>query len=109
MLSKKLEEALNAQINAEFWSAYLYLSMSAYFEAEGKSGFANWFKVQFKEEQAHAEIFMNFVHDRGGRVILKPIDAVETNWASPLDVFKSTLEHERKVTCLLYTSDAADE
>lgn len=101
MLSKKLEEALNAQINAEFWSAYLYLSMSAYFEAEGKSGFANWFKVQFKEEQAHAEIFMNFVHNRGGRVILKPIDAVETNWASPLDVFKSTLEHERKVTSLI--------
>ena len=61
MLSKKMEKALNAQINAEFWSAYLYLSMSAYFEAEGKSGFANWFKVQFKEEQAHAEIFMNFV------------------------------------------------
>ena len=48
MLNKKVEEALNAQINAEFWSAYLYLSMSAYFEAEGKSGFANWFKVQFK-------------------------------------------------------------
>ena len=47
MLNKKVEEALNAQINAEFWSAYLYLSMSAYFEAEGKSGFANWFKVQF--------------------------------------------------------------
>ena len=65
MLNKKVEEALNAQINAEFWSAYLYLSMSAYFEAEGKSGFANWFKVQFKEEQAHAEIFMNFIQSRG--------------------------------------------
>ena len=98
MLNKKVEEALNAQINAEFWSAYLYLSMSAYFEAEGKSGFANWFRVQFKEEQAHAEIFMNFIQSRGGRVILKAIDKVPTSWESPLDVFKETLKHEQKVT-----------
>ncbi|MDR0823562.1 MAG: ferritin, partial [Prevotella sp.] len=54
MLSKKLESALNAQINAEFWSAYLYLSMAAYFAADGKPGFANWFEIQFKEEQDHA-------------------------------------------------------
>lgn len=101
MLNKRIEEALNAQINAEFWSAYLYLSMSAYFEAEGKSGFANWFKVQFKEEQAHAEIFMNFVQSRGGRVILRPVEAVPTEWKCPLDVFKSTLEHEQKVTALI--------
>ena len=101
MLNKKVEEALNAQINAEFWSAYLYLSMSAYFEAEGKSGFANWFKVQFKEEQAHAEIFMNFIQSRGGRVILKAIDEVPTSWESPLDVFKETLKHEQKVTSLI--------
>lgn len=101
MLNKKVEEALNAQINAEFWSAYLYLSMSAYFEAEGKSGFANWFRVQFKEEQAHAEIFMNFIQSRGGRVILKAIDEVPTSWESPLDVFKETLKHEQKVTSLI--------
>lgn len=101
MLNKKVEEALNAQINAEFWSAYLYLSMSVYFEAEGKSGFANWFKVQFKEEQAHAEIFMNFIQSRGGRVILKAIDEVPTSWESPLDVFKETLKHEQKVTSLI--------
>lgn len=101
MLNKKVEEALNAQINAEFWSAYLYLSMSAYFEAEGKSGFANWFKVQFKEEQAHAEIFMNFIQSRGCRVILKAIDEVPISWESPLDVFKETLKHEQKVTSLI--------
>lgn len=101
MISKNLEEALNAQINAEFWSAYLYLSMSAYFEAEGKSGFANWFKVQFKEEQAHAEILMNYVQDRGGRVCLRPIDAVPTEWNDALDVFQATLAHEQKVTALL--------
>lgn len=101
MLSKTIEDALNAQVNAELWSAYLYLSMAHNFEADGKSGIANWFKVQFQEEQAHAEIFMNYINSRGGRVWLKPIDAVETEWATPLDAFKATLEHERKVTALI--------
>ena len=75
--------------------------MAHNFEADGKSGIANWFKVQFKEEQAHAEIFMNYINQRGGRVWLKPIDAVETEWATPLDAFKATLEHERKVTAMI--------
>jgi ferritin len=101
MINKKIEEAINAQINAEFWSAYLYLSMAMKFEAEGRAGIANWFKIQFKEEQAHAEIFMNYVNSRGGRVVLKPVDAVPTDWASPLDAFKATLEHEGKVTALI--------
>ncbi len=101
MINKRIEEALNAQINAEFWSGYLYLSMSAFFEAEGKSGFANWFKVQFKEEQAHAEIFMNFLQSRGGRVCLTAIDPVPTTWESPLEVFKATLAHEQKVTSMI--------
>lgn len=101
MLSKTIEDAINAQVNAELWSAYLYLSMAHNFEADGKSGIANWFKVQFKEEQAHAEIFMNYINQRGGRVWLKPIDAVETEWATPLDAFKATLEHERKVTAMI--------
>ena len=109
MLSKNVEEALNAQINAEFWSAYLYLSMAAYFVAEGKSGFANWFKVQFKEEQAHAEIFMNYLNSRGGRINLRPIDAVPTTWNSPLDVFKETLAHEQKVTALINNLYAISE
>ena len=73
MLNNKIVDALNAQINAELWSAYLYLSMGMQFEANGHAGFANWFKIQFKEEQAHAEIFMNYVNSRGGRVVLKPI------------------------------------
>lgn len=101
MLSKTIEDAINAQINAELWSAYLYLSMATNFEAQGRNGIANWFKIQFKEEQAHAEIFMNYVNARGGRVILKPIDAVETEWATPLDAFKATLAHEQKVTALI--------
>lgn len=101
MLNPKIEKALNAQINAEFWSANLYLSMATKFENEGFAGIANWFKIQFKEEQAHAEIFMNYVASRGGRVLLGAIDAVPTEWASPLDAFEATLAHEEKVTALI--------
>lgn len=101
MLNNKVQDALNAQINAEYWSAYLYLSMGVHFEAEGLSGVANWFKIQFQEEQAHATIFMNYINQRGGRVVLKAIDAVPTSWESPLDAFKATLEHEQKVTSLI--------
>ncbi len=98
MLNNKIQDALNDQINAEFYSAYLYLSMSAHFEAAGLPGVANWFKIQFKEEQDHATIFMNYVQQRGGRVILKAIDAVPTEWAGAADAFRATLEHEQKVT-----------
>lgn len=101
MLNNKVQDALNEQINAEFWSAYLYLSMAQHFEAEGMPGVANWFKIQFQEEQAHATIFMNYINQRGGRVTLKAIDAVPTSWESPLEAFKATLEHEQKVTALI--------
>ena len=101
MISSKLQDAINAQINAELWSAYLYLSMAMYFEAEGHEGFANWFKIQFKEEQAHAEIFMNYLNSRGGRVVLAPIAEVPTEWDGPLAVFENTLAHEQKVTSLI--------
>ena len=101
MISKKLEEAINAQINAELWSAYLYLSMSAYCQEAGFPGIANWFAVQFKEEQDHAMIFFNYLQSRGGRVLLQPIEAVETEWSSPLAAFEHTLQHEQKVTSLI--------
>lgn len=101
MISPKIQDAINAQINAEFWSAYLYLSMSMKFQADGLSGVANWFKIQFEEEQAHAQIFINYLNQRGGRVILKAIDEVPTEWANPLEAFKATLEHEIKVTGLI--------
>ncbi len=101
MISPKLQDAINAQINAEYWSAYLYLSMAMHFEAEGQSGVANWFRIQFKEEQAHAEIFINYLNSRGGRVMLQAIDAVPTEWASALDAFEATLAHEEKVTALI--------
>ena len=71
MLSEKVEKALNAQINAEFWSAYLYLSMSADAMQKGYKGIANWFSIQFQEEQAHAQIFVNYVLSRGGKVTLR--------------------------------------
>lgn len=101
MLSQKLHDALNAQINAELWSAYLYLSMSMDAETKGYKGVANWFYIQFKEEQDHARIFMNYLNSRDAKVDLKPIDEVPTTWNSVLDMFNQTLEHERKVTALI--------
>lgn len=101
MLNKRVEDALNAQINAELWSAYLYLSMAAYCHKEGWGGMANWFEIQFKEEQDHAKIMYNYIVQRGGRVELKAIDAVPLEWKSALDVFESTLAHEQKVTALI--------
>lgn len=101
MLSKKLEDALNEQINAELWSGYLYLAMAMNFEAEGRAGLANWFRIQFKEEQDHAEIFINYVNQRGGRVILKPIAEVPEKWECPVCAFRDTLAHEQKVTAMI--------
>ncbi|MCX4330966.1 MAG: ferritin [Muribaculaceae bacterium] len=102
MLSQKIQDALNEQINAELWSAYLYLSMGMYCEEKGLPGVANWFRIQFKEEQAHAEIFMNYILRRGGRVLLKAIDAVPVDgWETPTDIFRATLEHEQKVTAMI--------
>ena len=101
MLNKKLKEALNAQINAEFWSAYLYLSMSSDMSDKGMAGVANWFAIQFKEEQDHAMKFFNYVISRGGKVTLKPIEKVDTEWKSPLAAFEQTLQHEEKVTSLI--------
>ena len=101
MLSQKLHEAMNAQVNAELWSAYLYLAMSLDAETKGYKGVANWFYVQFQEEQAHARIFMNYLNSRDAKVELKPIEAVPTSWNTVLDMFKQTLEHEKKVTSLI--------
>jgi ferritin len=102
MLSKKMEDALNAQVNAEFWSAYLYLSMSAHFAGKGLPGFAHWFKHQFKEEQEHATKFMDYILSRGGTVALQPIEKVTQSWDSPLTAFEDTLAHEKVVTSLIY-------
>ncbi|HAU36701.1 MAG TPA: ferritin [Phycisphaerales bacterium] len=98
MLSKKMEAALNDQINAEAGSAYLYWSMAAYFHANNLSGFANWMTVQAKEEMVHADKFYQFIVDRGGTVQLKAIKAPEVEWASPLAAFKAAYKHEQYIT-----------
>ena len=101
MLNPRIQDALNEQINAELYSAYLYLSMAHYFEAEGLPGFSNWFKIQFKEEQDHARIFMNYLNSRDVKVVLKPIAEVPASWPGVIDMFRQTLEHERKVTAMI--------
>lgn len=101
MVSEKLEKAINKQINAELWSAYLYLSMSAHFSNKGLPGFANWFLTQFHEEQDHALKFMNYLISKGNKVELAPIEKVDTSWESPLKAFEDTLKHERVVTSLI--------
>lgn len=102
MLSKKFHDALNEQVNAEMWSAYLYLSISLDAESKGLKGIANWFFIQFKEEQDHARIFMNYMNSCDAAVTLKPIAEVKTSWASPLEMFEDTLEHEKKVTSMIH-------
>ena len=101
MMSRELFKAINNQINAELWSAYLYLSMSMDCEAKGYKGIANWFYVQFQEEQDHARIFMNYLNSRDEKVVLLPIAEVQTDWDSVLDMYKDTLTHEKKVTAMI--------
>lgn len=101
MLSEKLQQAINAQINAEIWSAYLYLSMSLDAETKGLKGVANWFYVQWKEELDHARIFMNYLNQRDCKVELLPIEGVPTTWNSAMEMFTETLKHEKKVTSLI--------
>ncbi len=101
MISTKMQKALNGQLNAELYSAYLYLSMAAYFESTNLSGMANWMRVQTQEEQFHAMKLFNYILERGGKVTLDVIEAPPTEWDSPLSVFKSGLEHEQKVTGLI--------
>ena len=100
-LSATLQESFNDQINAELASAYLYLSMAAYFEDADLTGFAHWMRMQNTEETAHAMRFFDYVHDRGGRATLKAIAQPPADFRSPLDVMERTLEHERKVTALI--------
>jgi ferritin len=101
MISKKMEKALNEQVNAELYSAYLYLSMEAYFKSLNLNGFANWMRVQTQEEVAHGMKIYGFIDERGGRITLKAIEGPQTKWDSPLVVFKDIYKHEQKVTSLI--------
>ena len=98
MISQKIQKALNEQLNAEFYSSYFYLSMSAYFESKDLQGFAQWFRLQADEEYAHAMKIFDYVYQIGGEVKLKKIDGPKTNWKTFLEVFQDTFEHEQKVT-----------
>ena len=97
-LTIKMEEALNEQLAAEFSSAYLYLSMSGYFETANLPGMSHWMYQQFQEEQNHKMKFFRYIYDRGGKVILKSIDAPKSEWNSALNVFEESLEHEQGVS-----------
>ena len=98
MYSDKMHQALNDQIHHELESAYIYLSMSAYFEAGNFPGFAHWMKMQFEEEMEHAFRFYDFIHSRGGQVKLLAISEPPVDYESPLAAFENALAHEQKIT-----------
>lgn len=98
MIKQTLQDAINSQINKEFFSEYYYLSMAAYFESEDLPGFANFFKVQVEEERFHAMKFFDYLNERGGKVNLTGIDSPKTDFESPLQVFELAYKHEQYVT-----------
>jgi ferritin len=102
MLTHAMQKAINEQIRDELYSAYLYLSMAAYFESNSLPGFASWMRAQSQEEVEHAMKFFDFVNERGGRVKLQAIQQPIVEFESPLAVFEATYEHEQKVTALIH-------
>jgi len=98
MISEKMQDAINEQINAELYSAYLYMSMSAYYQSLNLPGFANWMRVQVQEEMVHAVKFYDFINGRGGRVQLPAIAGPPTDWATPATPFEEAYQHEIGVT-----------
>src|SRR4030042_1258936 len=103
MIGKAMQNAMNEQINKEFYSSYLYLSMAAYFEDKNLPGFANWMYIQADEERGHGMKLFQHLLERGGKVELKPIAGPETSWNTSLDVFKQVQEHEASVTASINT------
>lgn len=97
-MNKAVSDALNDQIAAEIYSAYLYLSMATYCESVNLPGFAHWLRVQFEEELSHAMKIREFVEDRGGRVILQAIDRPPADFKSPVELFSEVLAHEQKIS-----------
>ena len=98
VISEKIQNILNEQINKEFYSAYLYLAMSAHFDEMGLKGFADWTKVQAREEVDHGMILFDYIIDRQGRVSLRQIEMPEENFGNPLEVFEKIYAHEKYVT-----------
>ncbi len=98
MLSKKMQNAINGQINNEMYSAYLYMAMSAHAANEGLKGFSKWFMVQYHEEMVHAMKFYEFIQSRGGSVELQAIKQPPSSWKSAMQMFKDTYTHEQFIT-----------
>ena len=102
MISKKMQEAINAQINAEMWSAYLYLAMSMDANDKGLKGVAHGYRKQYDEEMEHAFRFVHYLEEQLARVELKPIAKFKTSWKNMAEMFNETLEHEKVVTGLIH-------
>jgi ferritin len=98
MLHEKMLKELNQQIQEETYSAYIYLAMAAWLEENGYKGMATWMRVQAREEKIHADIFYNFIMERGGHVKLQAIQAPPDTWDNPLAIFQGALEHEQHIT-----------
>ena len=109
MINTKVEEILNEQINKEFYSAYLYLAMSAHFDEIGLRGFCHWTKVQAREEVEHGMIIFDYLIARNGNINLKQIEAPQADFQNPLQIFEKIYEHEKSVTssieCVAYMSE----
>jgi ferritin len=105
MLKDKIQEALNKQANAEFYSSYLYLSMSAYFQSVNLNGFSNWMRIQAQEELTHAIKVFDFINGRGGKVTLMTVKGPPTEWSTPLAVFEEAYKHEQYMTELINDLD----
>lgn len=103
MLDAKVAQLLNEQVNKEFYSAYLYLDFSIYYEEEGLDGFANWYKIQAQEERDHAMLMVQYLQNNGGKVTLEAIAKPDRELTSRLRVLELGLEHERYVTGLIHT------
>ena len=101
MLSKKVLDALNKQVNAEYYSSYLYLSMAAHFQSENLNGMAAWMRKQSGEELNHPLKIFDYIDSRAGQVTLTAIDAPPTKWKSPVSIFEETCKHEAHVTALI--------
>jgi len=98
MIKERIQDAINEQISREFFSAYLYLAMGMYFESKYLRGIAKWFFVQYKEELKHAEKFISYLNEKGGRVFLKAVPEPKKEWNGALDAFEEAYNHERFIT-----------
>jgi len=101
MISQKIQDAFNGQINAELFSSYLYLSMSSWFGSQNLDGMATWMRLQAQEEVVHAMKFYDFILERGGRVVLAQLEAPKTEWDSPAEAFEDAYDHECKISAMI--------